>query len=478
MSYDESKRLKELIERKKQIDQEIAKFTKLVTVLFADIVGSTSYFERFGDVQGLVYVHTCIDDYLTPAALKHGGTISKTIGDEIMVYYEDPIAAIHSAIEMQQRLEAYNRNQIEWEQIRVRIGLNYGPGMVKEKDVFGDAVNTAARVEKLAKGDQIMISCTDPTSEGTFSKAWEEKVRATFPVREIRDVKVKGKAEKLLVFEVLWKEMTADKLIEVAPRTPQMAGRVNVAKAAEMPSEKGTAILEVSPVARIHKPKVAYSLVLVRPDGTHGQEYPLDRPTITLGRVEGEILIPNDPLVSRRHARFIVSPDSLAVEDLNSANGIFIRLNRPHVLASGDIILMGRQMFRFVSPRRGAAPPPAATGGSAETATVIGGSPSGDGGATSAELIRLQPGGVEDQHFPLEPGENILGRTRGNLTFPDDAYLSSQHCRIRYQDGVYVLEDLHAVNGTFVAIRERTLLNDGDIVLIGHQLLRVTVTAA
>jgi predicted component of type VI protein secretion system len=85
---------------------------------------------------------------------------------------------------------------------------------------------------------------------------------------------------------------------------------------------------------------------------------------------------------------------------------------------------------------------------------------------------------VEERHFALDPGENILGRTRGNLTFPEDAFLSSQHCKIVARAGSYVLEDIHAVNGTFVAIRERTSLNDGDILLIGHQLLRVTVVPA
>jgi pSer/pThr/pTyr-binding forkhead associated (FHA) protein len=89
----------------------------------------------------------------------------------------------------------------------------------------------------------------------------------------------------------------------------------------------------------------------------------------------------------------------------------------------------------------------------------------------------MLPGGVEDKHFPLNSGENILGRTRGSITFPEDAYLSSQHCRIIWKDGKFVLEDLKAVNGTFVGVREKTPLSDGDILLIGHQLLRVTATA-
>jgi class 3 adenylate cyclase/pSer/pThr/pTyr-binding forkhead associated (FHA) protein len=468
MSQDESAKLKELIEKKKQLEQELAKFSRLVTVMFTDIVGSTSYFEKYGDVAGLVYVHNCIDR-LAPVAEKHGGTISKTIGDAVMAYFEDPVGAINAAVEMQRVLEAYNALQIEEsEQIFVRIGMNYGPGMIKDKDVFGDAVNAAARIESITKSQQILISTTEKESKARA--AWEEKIRAArVPLRKLPEASVKGKAEKLEVFEVLWREITADKPVEVAPTTPQMAGRVNVTKAAESASEKGTMIIE-APSAAV--PRLAISLVVVRPDGNPGQKYPLAKPEMILGRVEGDMLFPDDPLVSRRHARFHVTSDAVAVEDMNSANGIFCRLNKPHSLRSGDIILMGREMFRFVERAEVAAP--VAQG--METATVLGGP--AVPAVQSAELVRLKPGGIEDQRFPLLAGENILGRTRGTLTFPDDAYLSSQHCRIALQDGNYVLEDLKAVNGTFVAIRDRTSLSDGDILLIGHQLLRVTIEPA
>jgi class 3 adenylate cyclase/pSer/pThr/pTyr-binding forkhead associated (FHA) protein len=459
MKQDESAKLKELIEKKKKLDEELLGLSRKVTVMFTDIVGSTSYFEKFGDVAGLVYVHKCID-MLSPIAERFNGVVCKTIGDAVMAYFEDPLAGVLSAIEMQRTLDAYNTMQTEAEQkIHVRIGLNYGPGMVKDNDVFGDAVNTAARVEALAKGEQIYISAATKLDKEVVQE-WERRIRtAKIPLKEIPDVAVKGKAEKLLVYEVLWREMRAEQKVEVAPRTPQMAGRVNVAKAAEMPSDRQTVTPDLLAASRIAKPKVVFSLVVVRPDGTHGQECKLDKKSVILGRVDGEIRFPDDPLVSRRHAQFFVSEDSLAVEDLRSANGIFLRLNKAHPLRDGDILLMGRQMFRFASPTK--------SGGDGKPA-----------GAPAAELIRLLPGGVEEKHFPLAPGENILGRTRGNITFPQDAYLSSQHCRIQFRDGQFELEDLKAANGTFVGVRERTPLVDGDMLLIGHQLLRVTATAA
>jgi predicted component of type VI protein secretion system len=159
----------------------------------------------------------------------------------------------------------------------------------------------------------------------------------------------------------------------------------------------------------------------------------------------------------------------LNVEDLNSANGIFWRLNKPHKLRNGDIILMGRQMFRFVfagQPKGVATVSPGKTAPQADPETGV------------AELVRLLPGGVEENHFLLKFEENILGRTRGTISFPEDPFLSGQHCSITWKDGGFVLTDLKAQNGTFVGVREKTPLADGDIVLIGHQLLRVTASPA
>jgi pSer/pThr/pTyr-binding forkhead associated (FHA) protein len=276
--------------------------------------------------------------------------------------------------------------------------------------------------------------------------------------------------------------------VEVSPLAPQMAGRVDVAKAAGAPKEKTTVSSSASPVAAILRQRTRYSLLVVRPDGSHGEERALDKPVVTLGRVDGDILFPEDSLVSRRHARFTVANDTLSVEDMNSANGIFWRLNKPHKLLHGDIILMGRQMFRFVCPntsadRRTSSGPEArgsgtATGSPADTAP--GGAPPRrrEADKLQAELVRLLPGGVEENHYPLTLGENILGRTRGSISFPDDPFLSGQHCSINWQNGQFVLSDMKAQNGTFVGVREKTTLSDGDIILIGHQLLRITATSA
>jgi class 3 adenylate cyclase/pSer/pThr/pTyr-binding forkhead associated (FHA) protein len=461
-----SQKLKELIERRKQLDEELSKLSRKVAVMFTDIVGSTRFFEEFGDVAGLVYVHKCID-MLSPIAERHGGTICKTIGDEVMTSFEDPINAIRAAIDMQRTLETYNSHQQEQERIQVRIGMNYGPGMITDKDVFGDVVNVAARIRALAKPASIFVDASKDERANL-----EARLRtANIPFEKAAEAEVKGKSEKIIALEINWRAVKGA-AVEVQPLAPQMAGRVDVAKAAEAPPpDKRTTLSGASPVAAILRPRLRYSLVVVRPDGSHGEERALDKPNVILGRVEGDILFPEDALVSRRHARFTVTGDHLLVEDLNSANGIFWRLNKPHKLRNGDIILMGRQMFRFVFAEKAKE---AAAAGSGKPAAPS--KPDAEEGP--AELVRLLPGGVEENHFLLKFEENILGRTRGTISFPEDPFLSGQHCSINWKDGSFVLTDLKAQNGTFVGVREKTSLTDGDIVLIGHQLLRVTSAPA
>ena len=120
-----------------------------VCVLFTDLKGSTSYFERFGDAAGLMMVHRSTNMLSQPVE-RHSGRVIKTIGDSVMAVFEDPAEAIAAAIEMQEAITADNKEKEETRRVLVRIGINYGLGLVKSNDVFGDVVNVASRVESAA----------------------------------------------------------------------------------------------------------------------------------------------------------------------------------------------------------------------------------------------------------------------------------------------------------------------------------------
>src|SRR3972149_4484742 len=126
---------------------------------------------------------------------KNSGKIIKTIGDAIMASFENSEDAVKSAIKMQQKLFDFNQNKIPNKQIHIRVGINQGKGIVEENDIFGDVVNTAARIEPLAEPDQIVIS----KSVYNSIKNSEEII-----CRHFKSSKVKGKAEEIEIYRVIW----------------------------------------------------------------------------------------------------------------------------------------------------------------------------------------------------------------------------------------------------------------------------------
>jgi len=197
--------IEELLRKRKEllesIDRQITQsFSKAVTLMFTDIVGSTRYFENVGDIAGRQMIQTH-NDLLFPIVEEYGGRIIKTIGDSIMASFEDPQAGVDCAVSMQQALKKHNKDQQD--PIEVRMGLHYGQAVVDEKDLFGDMVNTSARVESRAEGQEILIS----------GKLQAQIKPDSHPLVHLGSDYVKGKKEKIDFFLVNWNARDA-KVIE------------------------------------------------------------------------------------------------------------------------------------------------------------------------------------------------------------------------------------------------------------------------
>jgi len=189
--------LRELLKERAKIDEFLQdKFSKEMTIMFTDIKGSTTYFESRGDINGLsmVYKH---NELLFPIIEHHQGTIVKTIGDSIMASFPDAVGGVQAAIEMQRTLSTYNATHPKQDHIQIRIGLNAGRGIVENRDVFGDIVNVAARIESLAEPGQILVSQTV-----------YEAVRQTDDIicRYFDCTKIKGREEDIELYQVIWGE--------------------------------------------------------------------------------------------------------------------------------------------------------------------------------------------------------------------------------------------------------------------------------
>jgi class 3 adenylate cyclase len=124
-------------------------------ILFADISGSTTLYDKLGNEQALQIVSRTLG-ILTREMALHQGSLIKTIGDEVMCMFPDIPAAINAACAMQHAVD----KQVPGgdQPIYVRIGVHYGEVVLEGSDVFGDTVNVAARVTAITRARQIMTA--------------------------------------------------------------------------------------------------------------------------------------------------------------------------------------------------------------------------------------------------------------------------------------------------------------------------------
>ncbi|MFK8067071.1 MAG: adenylate/guanylate cyclase domain-containing protein [Gammaproteobacteria bacterium] len=158
------------------------------TLLFADICNSTQLYERLGDQKAKERVSECLRSIETIAE-RCRGIIVKTIGDELMIRFASVEDATNAACQMQKetmRVELHKR-------LDIRVGLHSGPTIMENGDVFGDSVNTAARIVSLSKPGQILTS--GETAKQLPAKLFEN-------CRHIDRTQMKGKSEDIDLYEI------------------------------------------------------------------------------------------------------------------------------------------------------------------------------------------------------------------------------------------------------------------------------------
>jgi len=187
--------VEDLLEHRRKIDRLIeSKYKRSILILFSDIVGSTQFFEQRGDIEGRAMVQRH-QRLMFRIIKKHGGVVIKTMGDGIMISFDDVPAGCRCAIEMHQVLWQDNQSFTPEDRIRMRIAMHYGRAVIEKNDIYGDAVNVAARVEKYTDGDQIVLSkAVAEVLEGNLA----------FPITPIGSVSLKGKSEKMALYRLRW----------------------------------------------------------------------------------------------------------------------------------------------------------------------------------------------------------------------------------------------------------------------------------
>ena len=225
-----------------------------------------------------------------------------------MAVFETAEDGMQAACEMQLRVVAMP--PCSGVRLAIRIGFHYGPALVERNDVFGDTVNVAARMAGFAKGGQIMTS--------------GDTVNALPPLlgqaaRELDALTVKGKAEDIRIFEIIWQE--SDELTMMSPG-----------------------------LARTTEPAALRLRI------THGgREYLLDRDNqqLTMGRDVANALVVADQRASRQHARIERRRDKFVIVDQSSNGTHVVFAGEPEiVLKREEAMLRGSGYITFGHPRR------------------------------------------------------------------------------------------------------------------------------
>ncbi|MCH7578403.1 MAG: hypothetical protein IH822_11575 [Chloroflexi bacterium] len=163
------------------------------TILFTDVEGSTALTQRLGDAKArdLLREH---EGMVREALKAHGGSEVKTMGDGFMASFSSATKALHCAIAMQRAFAEHNESAEE--PILVRVGLNAGEPIAENDDLFGTAVNLAARICGHAEAGQILVPIV--VRELTAGKQ--------FLFADLGETELRGYEDAVQLYEVSWRE--------------------------------------------------------------------------------------------------------------------------------------------------------------------------------------------------------------------------------------------------------------------------------
>lgn len=201
----ETPKLQALLNARVALDEQLRHFKAELTIMFTDVVGSTAYFDRYGDTAGIAFLHRHSEaaQQIVPS---HGGRIIKMIGDSVMAEFPSPGDAAAAAVELQQTIHQLNQSLPARDRLYLRIGINSGTGFRHDQDVYGDAVNVAARIVKRCSAAQILVSKTVQAAVPT----------SAFAIRSIGHADFHGKAETAELFEIIWTDTSTYKEMRTA----------------------------------------------------------------------------------------------------------------------------------------------------------------------------------------------------------------------------------------------------------------------
>ena len=251
-----------------------------VAILFADVVGSTQLYDKYGDTKASETVASCLD-IMKDATYQFNGTVIKTIGDEVMSTFPTADEAMGASVMMQTLITAEGKKE-DGIPVLIRIGCHFGPVVQEQNDIFGAAVHTANRMTSQAKAKQIVIS-------GFTVEQMSPELRNQ--TRQIDVATVRGRLDEVALFELVWQPEEATSML------PTIDWQTRASRKAS-------------------------KLLLNFRDKT--VEVSDQRKSINIGRADDNDLVVKGNLISRIHARIEMRRGKFMIID-QSTNGTFLQ---------------------------------------------------------------------------------------------------------------------------------------------------------
>ena len=276
----------------------------LLTILYADVSGSTRLYEKYGDDIARNDIRLCIE-LLGGVTRDWDGEVLKTIGDELMCAFHSPSNAASAAKEMHQVLrEASDTGRFRSGRIMVKVGWHHGQVEYRHQEIVGEAPVTAQQIIRMAKGEEIL------TSAQSIEAIDDELKEGTHPVDPVEAEAWTGKLE---VYYMPWQE------------EEDATTFTGYAEA----GSTGCAALQLS-----------YADQVVRIDEEHTH--------LSIGRGEDNDLRVHGRFTSRHHAEIIYRHGRFNLFD-KSTNGTMVidNENKVHQVRRGEMALNGSGTICF-----------------------------------------------------------------------------------------------------------------------------------
>jgi pSer/pThr/pTyr-binding forkhead associated (FHA) protein len=208
-------------------------------------------------------------------------------------------------------------------------------------------------------------------------------------------------------------------------------------------------------------------IALIDDSGAESLQFPLVAGQNRIGRGDDcQLRFPDDGFLARLHCVLDVDASKFVLKPMDFSNGTYLRITTPVEIHHGDLLRVGQEVLRFERIDR-------------LQAEVSDGQPEVVGWPVPrgvwGRLCQMGLGRQVANAYLLQNPDVFLGRERGDILFPKDGFVSGSHSVISDRNGRAFLKDLGSSNGTFLRIKQETPLRNGDLFLLGRNLLRVHI---